>query len=219
MKKESQKKLTVVIPTRNEGKAIKKVIESIPKKYEILVIDKSEDDTAVIAKKTGVKVVLQKTKGKGNAMREAGKLVKTKYIAFIDGDGTYPANKFDEMLEVLEKGEADVVIGTRKHIKGMSFLHLLGNKIFSLIASLLYGRTTDLLTGLRMFRTKDFNDLGLKSKGFEVETELHIRSMKKGLRLKELPIEYEERIGESKLSAWKDGLKILKTLLKYKFSD
>jgi len=212
-----KKKLTVIIPTRNEGKGIKKVIKSIPKKFDVLVIDKSEDKTAEIAEKAGAKVILQKSKGKGNAMREAGKHVKTKYLAFIDGDGTYPTDKFDEMLDILEKNEADVVIGSRTKIKGMSFLHLMGNKFFSFIASVLYGKTNDLLTGLRVFKTKDFNNLELKSTGFEIETELHIQCMKKGLKVKEVPIKYTERIGESKLNAWKDGLRILKVLLKNKF--
>ena len=85
--------------------------------------------------------------------------------------------------------------------------------VFSTLATLLYGKTTDLLTGLYCLRKKDFERMNLQSKGFEVETEIFIKSCKMKLKIKEFNIEYRERIGEAKLTGLKDGFRILKTLL------
>lgn len=210
---------TIIIPTKNEEKAIARVINSIPKKFEVLVVDNSDDKTAEVAKKAGARVMKYEIPGKGSAMVAGIDAAKGSIVAFIDGDGTYPVEKLEELIDIVGKGEADIAVGSRftGRIEDMTFSHKIGNKIFSLIASLLYGKTTDLLTGMRAMKKSDFKKMQIKSRGFAVETEMFIKSKKLGLKTKEVPIIYTERIGDTKLSGFRDGLKILKTLIKWKF--
>lgn len=212
-------KTTVIIPTKNEEESIEQVIKGISKKYEVLIVDSSTDKTAEIARKAGARVITEKKSGKGNAMVAGVKAAKGDIVVFIDGDGTYPANKIPEMVELIKNGAADVVTGSRiaGKIIDMTFMHKLGNRIFSLVASILYGKTTDLLTGLRAIKKLDFKKMNIQSTGFEIETELFIKSSKLGLKMKEIPITYTERIGDTKLSGLKDGYRILKKLISEKF--
>jgi glycosyltransferase involved in cell wall biosynthesis len=209
---------TIIIPTRNEAEGIEGVIRSMPKGYEVLVVDKSEDNTAGIAKRAGARVVLQKDRGKGNAMKLGAREAKGDIIVFIDGDGTYPANRIDEMVDMVASGKCDVVNGSRLILHSMKRSHMFGNRMLSLIASLLYGHTDDLLTGMRAMKRKTYLDLGIKATGFEVETEIHIRTMKNKLKVKEIAIDYHERVGEAKLNSIKDGWRILKTMFRYLLS-
>lgn len=209
-------KTTIIIPTRNEEKGIGNVIDEIRtlrKNYEILVVDKSEDNTSKIAKKHGARVIIQKDKGKGNAMKLGVKKAKGDIVVFIDGDGTYPVKYIPEMIKLMKK--YDFVRGSRfKYLKNSGWSHLIGNTLFSLIATLLHGKTSDLLTGLYCLRKKDFEKMNLKSHGFEIETEIFIKSQKMKLKTKEIFIEYKERVGQAKLNTLKDGFRILKTLVK-----
>ena len=135
----------------NEEKAIAKVIKKIPKNYEILVVDKSSDRTPAIAKSLGARVIKQKNRGKGRAMILGAKEAKGDIIVFIDGDDTYPPKDIPKMVSLIQKGEADAVNAVR-NMKNMKRSHVLGNKVLSLIASVLYSRTHDLLTGMRAMK-------------------------------------------------------------------
>lgn len=200
----------------DEEKGIAQVIKRIPKGYEILVIDKSKDRTPEIAKSLGARVVKQKDKGKGRAMILGAEKADGDIIVFIDGDNTYPPEKIPSMVSLIRKGDADAVNAVR-NFKNMKRSHIVGNNILSLFASVLYERTHDLLTGLRALRKDDFLSLGLKSVGFEIETEIFVRSHKKGLKTSEIPIEYHERLGEAKLNSVKDGWRIMKMLIRNLF--
>ncbi len=207
--------ISVIIPTRNEEEGIGKVIREIKKlgkNYEILVVDKSEDRTPEIAKKMGAKVIRQRDAGKGNAMKLGVKKAKGDIVVFIDGDDTYPPRYIPKMVKLME--EYDFVRGSRiKYLRNAGLLHFLGNLFFSLLASIIYGRTTDLLTGLYCLRKVDFERMKLKSSGFEIETEIFIKACKMGFRRREIYIEYKPRKGKAKLRSFKDGFRILKTLL------
>jgi glycosyltransferase involved in cell wall biosynthesis len=201
----------------NEEEGIEEVIKSIPRDYEILVVDNSTDKTAQIAKKAGARVVKQKDKGKGRAMVLGAQEAKGDIIVFIDGDGTYPEEDIPKFVKPIVDGEADAVDGIRQYGDIMKGSNKIGNRVLSFIASVLYGHTSDLLTGMRSMRRKDFLNLGLKSIGFEIETEIHIRSHKKRLKTVEVPISYKLRLGETKLNRVRDGSRILKLLLKSVF--
>jgi glycosyltransferase involved in cell wall biosynthesis len=209
-------KVSVIIATMNEEDAISKVIKRIPKSYEIVVVDKSKDNTPEIARSLGANVIIQKDKGKGRAMILGAEKASGDIIVFIDGDNTYPPEKIPDMVKLIEQGKADAVNAVR-NFKNMKRSHVIGNKILSLVASSLHSKTSDLLTGMRAMRRSNFLDLGLKSVGFEIETEIFVRSSKKKLKTAEIPIEYHERIGEAKLNSVRDGWKILKMLLKNVF--
>jgi glycosyltransferase involved in cell wall biosynthesis len=213
--------VSVIIATMNEEKGISKVIEGIrkshelvafPNGYEILVIDKSVDRTAEIARSLGARVIIQKGRGKGKAMLIGARKALGSILVFIDGDNTYPANQIPKMVSIIQRGEADVVNAVRNFGK-MKRTHVIGNTAFSLLASVLYGRTHDLLTGMRAIKRFDFLGLGLKSIGFEIETEMFIRSCKNGLKSVEIPIDYHERLGQTKLNGIEDGWRIFKMLI------
>jgi glycosyltransferase involved in cell wall biosynthesis len=205
-------KVSVIVPTMDEENAIEGVIKEIPKGYEIVVVDNSTDRTAEISKRCGARVIKQKDRGKGRAMVLGAEKARGDIIVFIDGDGTYPAEKIPDLVEPIIAGRADAVNGVRIYGGSMKLANKFGNRFLSLVARLLYGRTGDLLTGMRAMKRKEFLKLGLKSAGFEVETEIHIRSSKAGLRTVEIPIEYKLRIGDTKLNRMRDGMRILRLL-------
>lgn len=208
--------VSVIIPTKDEEKAIAQVIHDIPKEYEIIVIDKSKDRTAEIAKKEGAKVIIQKTDGKGNAMKEAAKAAKGDIIVFVDGDGTYDIPSIKKLVSKING--ADAVYGVRIPEKGaMSLSHKFGNFMLKSLATVMYQKTSDLLTGFIAIKKDVFNSLNLESEGFAVETELFIKLSKNDYKIAEVNTPYYKRIGESVLNTFGDGWVVLKTLFKYYF--
>ena len=213
-------KATIIIPTRNEEETIGKVIHHIKKlgkEYEVIVVDKSEDNTPIICKRLGVKLIRQKNKGKGNAMKLGVKHAKSNVIVFIDGDDTYPTEVIPKMVKIVRE-ENCVVNAIRTKKWKSQFSHMIVNRIISLFASILYLKTKDLLTGLRAMRKEDFERLKLKSSGFEIETEMHIKISKLKKKIIEIPIKYKERIGEKKYSIIKDTIKIIMLLITGRFT-
>ncbi len=207
---------TVVVPTRNEEEVIGKVLRKLKKlgrNYEIIVVDKSEDSTPEICKKFRVRVIRQRSSGKGNAMKLGAKLARSNFLVFIDGDDTYPVKVIPKMLKILKRERRVMVCGSRLLGKWESnFSHKIVNKILSSFFSILHSKTTDLLTGLRAIRKEDFFSLRLESKGFEIETEMHIKASKRGIKIIEIPITYKKRTGKKKYSVVRDTIKILKLL-------
>ncbi|MEM0358391.1 MAG: glycosyltransferase family 2 protein [Candidatus Hadarchaeales archaeon] len=210
-------KVSVIIPAYNEEGRIGRVVEGARKVLpwaEILVVDGgSEDDTVEEARKAGARVV-GAVRGKGLALKRGAEEAKGEILLFLDGDGSYPPTSLPYLLYPLLSGRAELVRGSRLLGKSnFSPFRKLGNKLLSRLASLLYSNTSDLLTGMFAMRKKDFLSLGLKSRGFEVETELFVKAVRKGLRIGEVPISYR-RTGKSKLSPLLDGIKIFFTLLR-----
>ena len=120
------------------------------------------------------------------------------------------------MVSMIKEGEADAVNAVRD-LNNMKRSHVWGNRLLSLIASVLFERTHDLLTGMRAMKRDKFLNLGLESVGFEIETEIMVRSHKKRLKTVEIPIKYYERLGQAKLNSVKDGVRILKMMIKNVF--
>ena len=220
-------KVTILIPTKNEEAGIGATIDALPLEkldelglqVEVLVVDgHSTDRTREIAEAKGAKVVLQKGKGKGWGVRSAIPHITGDYIVMLDADSTYPAESIPEFLEHVSNG-SDVVMGSR--FKGtieegaMSGTNRLGNHVLSLMASALYGRRcTDVCTGMWAFKRGALKTLKLNSNHFEIEAELFAQSAKSGLRIKEVPILYRRRSGQSGLNSWRDGAKIAAKLLR-----
>jgi dolichol-phosphate mannosyltransferase len=208
---------TIIIPTMNEEHSIVKVINEIREinqNLEIIVVDKSIDGTKEKVNGLGVKIFHQKTNGKGNAMKLGVKHASNEIIIFIDGDYTYPSKYIPNMIKYMKSN--DIVRGSRfYHFRNTGLVNSFGNILFSYLASLFYGRTSDLLTGLYSIRKNVFNQMVLDSTGFEIETEIYIKARKMNLRVKEISIGFRKRIGITKLSSLKDGLNILYTLIRF----
>jgi len=214
------KSITIVIPTLNEEKSIGSVIRGFQKLgfTNILVVDGgSTDRTREIARSLGARVVVQSGKGKGQAIQEAFSLIDSDIAVIIDGDGTYLPEDVHKLLEPIEKGVADHVIGNRfaSFERGaFTRLNLIGNKILNFLFRILYGENiSDLLTGYRALTKKLYKSINLKHHGFEVETELTVQTIAKGFRIIEVPIRYRKREGKTKLHPLIDGFRIGKAIV------
>jgi len=219
-KKLDPSEVTILIPTKNEEDGIGWVIDEFKKLgyNNILVIDgHSTDRTREIAEAKGAKVVLQSGRGKGQAVAEAFKMIDTPVVVIIDGDGTYDPKDVEKMLQPIERGMADHVIGNRliNFEKGaFTRLNLIGNKIFNWFFRFIYGvEVHDLLTGYRALTRELYKSVELEKHGFEIETELTVETIAKGFRLAEVPINYYRRKGKANLHPIKDGWRIGKTII------
>ena len=127
----------------------------------------------------------------------------------MDADATYPVPAIKEMVELLD--ENDLVRGIRESEPGsMPVVNRVGNWLFNKLLAISHGlEGTDHLTGLYAMRRSEAVRLGTEARGFDIETEIGIKAKARGLREAEIPISYLPRVGEKKLSPWKDGLRIL----------
>jgi dolichol-phosphate mannosyltransferase len=159
-------------------------------------------------------VELQRGRGKGTAVRQAFELIEERIVVLIDGDGTYRTSEVTKLLEPIISDEADHVIGNRFGFGGAFTLsHRVGNWILNRVFGLGYGvKLNDLLSGYRALTKDSLKKMNLKKEGFEIETEMAVESVKRGIRIKEVPIQYGRRKGVSKLNFFRDGFRICYTL-------
>lgn len=217
-------KAVVCLPTRNEKGSIRVMIDSIKKlKLPLFISDEnSADGTIEIANKNKVQVYQRDGKGKGYGMRKAVEVAKQlgyDVLITIDCDCTYPAEKIPDLLRAIDEG-AGMVIGAR-NMKNIRPLHRLPNKLHTLAINLLFFRFLgsgkwlhDINSGMRAFRLDKIRPF--RSRGFDIEAEITVRAIKDGLKIKEIPVEYEKRVGESKIRI-KDGFLILMRIIKERF--
>jgi len=217
-------RVLVLIASMNEEEGIGCTIEEISKVLgnpAFLVVDgNSTDRTVEIAKEQGAEILIQKGKGKGDAIAQAIMHIdgNIKYVVLIDADFTYPAEYIPKMIEILEANpEVGMVCGNRFnnhfHLKDMHNLLYFGNRLLAFTHNLLNGiEMKDPLTGLRVIRWSILKDWKPKSKSFDVEVELNHQIEKKGYKIVEIPIYYRRRLGEKKLKP-KHGFTILKRIL------
>lgn len=213
-------RLTIIIPAINEEEKIGQVIDevkSILPGEEVLVVDNnSKDRTEEIARSKPARVIREMRIGKGNAMLAGAHAATGAMIVFIDGDGEYAAGVLSRLIEPIRNNRYDLVYGSRflagSKRKNMSIMRYLGNRFLTIIASLLYRHTSDLLTGVFAIRKDRFLDLDLRSRGFEVESEIFIKAVRMGLKITEIPCSYTAR-KSSRLNMLTDGAKILRMLI------
>ncbi|GAB6136357.1 S-layer glycoprotein N-glycosyltransferase AglJ [Thermococcus prieurii] len=220
MKTLTPEEVTILIPTKNEEEGIGWVIDEFKKLgyTNILVVDgHSTDRTREIAKEKGATVIVQSGKGKGQAVAEAFSVIDTPVVVMIDGDGTYDPKDVKKLLQPIERGIAEHVIGNRliNFEKGaFTRLNLIGNKIFNALFRTIYGvEVHDILSGYRALTKDLYKTVNLKKHGFEVETELTVETIANGFRIFEVPINYYKRKGRANLHPIKDGWRIGKTIL------
>jgi glycosyltransferase involved in cell wall biosynthesis len=204
-----------LLPTLNEEKGLQEVLPKIKKhfpKTRILVVDGgSRDRTKEIAKKFGCEFFVQSGRGKGNGLIEAmNRIDENETVAMLDSDGSYEPLDIKKMVRLLE--EKAIIMGNRLsegNEKAFTRMNRLGNKIINLTASVIFfKRIHDMLTGIRVFKCRTFRSLGLNAQNFEIETEMTLRSVRRGVKIIEIPCRYYERKGETKLNPLKDGFRI-----------
>jgi dolichol-phosphate hexosyltransferase len=221
------KKVTVLIPCYNEADSIQSVVTGFPRaqmalygyEVEIVVIDNnSTDDTAEKAREVGAHVIHEPKKGKGNAIIAGFNAVShdTDYVVMLDGDDTYKPHEILRMLEPLNAGFCRVVIGSRLAGRitagSMHNLNRLGNWMFSHMVRYIYRvNITDVLSGYYAWDRSVVEQLRphLRSNGFAIEMEMITKMARLGEEIYCVPISYESRGGDSSLSPFIDGSKIL----------
>lgn len=220
-------KVSVVLPCLNEEKTVGLCVEKIKKAFkeynlngEIVVVDNgSTDRSAEIAKQAGAVVVFEPKRGYGNAYHKGIAEAKGDFIVIGDADGTYDFLEIDKFIKPLEQGY-DLVIGNRfagLMKKGaMGLLSKIGNPILSGILRLFFKtKIHDAHCGMRSFTREAYNKLNLQTTGMEYASEMIVKAIWQKLKIKEVPISYSPRVGESKLSPIRDGWRHLKFMLLY----
>lgn len=218
-------RVIVLIPTLNEERSIAEVIQELKSMglANILVVDgNSSDKTAGIVEKLGVNVIHQNGHGKGDALRQALSYdgVDGDFVVIMDADGSMNPKEVHSFIKALEYG-ADLVKGSRFLLGGdsedMTLFRKIGNLFFvRIVNSLWSAKYTDLCYGYAAFKKDAVERLQphLKSKNFEIEAEMFIKARKLGFKVEEVPsIELRRKHGKSNLRAYKDGFRILKTIL------
>lgn len=218
--------VSVVIPCLDEAAAIagcvwraRETLAGAGLSGEVIVVDNgSSDGSGDRARAAGAMVVCEPRRGYGQAYRSGFAAARGRYVVMGDADGSYDFGELVRFVEMLNGG-ADFVIGTRLrgriHPGAMSWLHrYVGNPFLNGVLNALYGAgVSDSHCGMRAFRRSDLARLELSSTGMELASEQVIRSVQLGLEIRELPIDYRPRIGESKLSPLADGLRHLRLLV------
>lgn len=217
------KDVCVLIPTLNEEESIGPVIAEFKSLGfgNILVADgHSADKTVEKARAAGARIFIQSGSGKGQALKEVFEEIEEEFILLIDGDGTYLPSEAPLVLEPVLKGKADHVVGNRLgNVQGgaLKRLNMFGNKMINLFFATIYRvHLTDILSGYRAFTREGIQRLDLSTPGFEIESEITIESVKKGLHIIEIPITYRPRPKgtKTKLHPFRDGLKIILTIFR-----
>jgi glycosyltransferase involved in cell wall biosynthesis len=218
-------RVSVVIPCLNEADSIGQSVTSTLSALrtaaldgEVLVVDNGSDDgSAELADQAGARVVREPRRGYGSAYLAGFVEARGDYIVMLDADLTYPADDIPRFVEQLDDG-AELVMGDRMdNIQpgAMPWLHrYVGNPILSGILNLFF-RTgvRDAHCGMRAFRRDLLPKLDLRTTGMEFASEMLIRAAKEELDIRQIPIEYLPRTGESKLSSFRDGWRHLRFLL------
>ncbi len=201
--------VTFIIPTLNEEGAIGKVIDEIRLAgfQKLIVVDgRSIDRTRQVARQRGVKVVVQQSKGKTEAVKTGIAAADTEFVALIDGDGSYDPSDVEKMLATA--GTYDQIIGQRS-LERVPPARRFGNRLVSLlVSSFLRMPLDDVCSGLYLLRRNKARELPLAMNGFSTEVEIAFGMASKGV-ISQVPISYRERIGRSKLSLWRHGPQIV----------
>jgi glycosyltransferase involved in cell wall biosynthesis len=218
--------ISVVIPTLNEAANLPHVFARMPDGVdEIVIVDgHSTDDTVEVARalRPDVRIVLQRGKGKGNALACGFAAARGDIIVMIDADGSTDPAEIPRFVAPLLEG-ADFAKGSR-FMEGAGSVDItplrdFGNKALNGTVNLLFGTEyTDLCYGYNAFWRHCLEHMQVTCDGFEVETLINVRIARAGLKVAEVPSMELERIhGESKLSPWRDGRRVLTTILKERF--
>jgi glycosyltransferase involved in cell wall biosynthesis len=222
---EARPKVSVVIPCLNEAANIEQcvaralaAIEQAGVPGEVVVADNaSDDDSAGLAEAAGARVVHEPRRGYGSAYLAGFAAARGEYIVMADADLTYDFGEIPRFLEQLDAG-ADLVMGDRMdniHPGAMPWLHrYVGNPILTGVLNVFF-RTgvSDAHCGMRAVRRDVLPRLDLRTTGMEFASEMVIRAAKERLDIREFPIEYHPRGGQSKLSSFRDGWRHLRFLL------
>ena len=233
-------KLSVVIPVLNEREAIGDVVERVLTtrdelrrragiaELEVLVVDDGSTDgthevvSALTARnhdrRAGVRLIRhRRNRGYGAALQTGFDAARGSLLAFLDGDSTYPPEELPSLCEVAVRSRAQLILGDRMSSRAsrMPLMRLVGNIGFAWVASLLGGRrVADCCSGMRVMPAATWRALRPLPSGLDFTPAMTVRALHRRLTMREVVIPYDVRIGRSKLSIVRDGLRFLVTILR-----
>lgn len=212
--------LSIVIPAKNESKAIGTVVSTARDCYpdaEILVVDDgSTDGTQKVAEAAGATVITHpESLGNGAAVKTGARAANGDVIALLDGDGQHDAKELAPLLEQLQSGY-DMVIGARDTDSHANVGRLFANGLYNVVASLLSGRRIpDLTSGFRVVRADKFKQfLYLLPNGFSYPTTITMAFLRNGYPITFAPISASRRIGKSHIRPLRDGTRFMAIIFK-----
>lgn len=214
--------IAVIVPCRNEAASISNVVHdfraALPGATVFVYDNNSSDETEKIAREAGAVVRTELLPGKGNVVRRMFADIDADIYVLVDGDDTYDAASAGKLIEKLESDILDMVTGVRVPVDIDSYRpgHKFGNFILTGIVSLVFGsRSSDLLSGYRVFSRRFVKSFPALTSGFEIETELTVHALELRMPIAEIETPYSSRPSgsESNLRTIQDGLRILRTIL------
>jgi dolichol-phosphate mannosyltransferase len=222
-------KLTIIMPVYNERNTVASIIERVrrvPIDKELIVVDDGSTDgtSEVLDRLAGddVRVIHQpQNMGKGMAIRRALSDVRGDVVIIQDADGEYDPAEYPKLIAPIAAGETAVVYGSRFRgtIENMRWPNRIINRVLAWMVRILYREPiTDEATCYKVFRAEVVKSIPLTCKGFEFCPEVTAKLLKRGYRIREVPITYRGRTKrEGKKINWKDGVKAIWSLIKYRF--
>jgi glycosyltransferase involved in cell wall biosynthesis len=224
--------LSVVMPVYNERATVEEIVErvlAVPLRIELVAVDDASSDGTRellqrLAQERGFRLLLQeRNQGKGAAVRRGIAETTGDVIVVQDADLEYSPEEYPELVDLIIRGKADAVFGSRfigRH-RCFLFTHYLANLLLNLVTNVLYNTTlTDMETCFKAVRADILRSLPLRSDRFGIEPEITAKLFKQGARVYEVPITYEGRdYNEGKKISWRDGFPALWALVKFRFTD
>ncbi len=216
-------RVAVVVPCHNEAATIAKVVGdfavALPDAAIHVFDNNSRDATAAQARAAGAQVHAVGLQGKGNVVRRAFADVEADIYVMVDGDDTYDASAAPALVERLLAEGLDMVVGARRDQAQAAYRpgHRVGNVLLTRCAGLLFGRSfDDMLSGYRVFSRRYVKSFAAHAQGFETETELAVHALQLRMPVAEVATAYGVRPegSQSKLNTWRDGWRILMTIVK-----
>ncbi len=219
----SSQRIAVLVPCFNEEAAVATVVADFRKSLpsaEIFVYDNnSSDRTIAVAREAGAQVRSERRQGKGHVVRRMFADIDADIYVLVDGDATYDAASAPRMIEALLSDHLDMVVGLRIDQAAAAYRpgHRTGNLMLTSFLASVFGREfKDILSGYRVFSRRFVKSFPVLSDGFEIETELSVHALELALPVAEIETQYYARPegSFSKLNTWRDGFRILGTILK-----
>jgi glycosyltransferase involved in cell wall biosynthesis len=221
-------RVAVLVPCFNEEAAIGKVVNgfrtALPHAALYVYDNNSTDRTAEVARAAGAVVRRETHQGKGNVVRRMFADVDADVYVLVDGDATYDAPSAPTMIARLLDDRLDMVVAARVHHDDAAYRpgHRMGNRLFTaFVATVFAPAFTDILSGYRVFSRRFVKSFPALSRGFEIETELAVHALELELPVAEVATPYYARPqgSASKLSTWRDGLRILAAIVRLARSE
>src|SRR3982075_1416209 len=219
----SSMRVSVLVPCFNEEAAVATVVADFRKALpsaDIFVYDNnSSDRTIAVAREAGAQVRSERHQGKGHVVRRMFADIDADIYVLVDGDATYDAASAPRMIDALVSDHLDMVVGFRVDQVQAAYRpgHRTGNwMLTSFLASVFGEAFKDILSGYRVFSRRFVKSFPVLSDGFEIETELSVHALELALPVTEIETPYYARPqgSFSKLNTWRDGFRILGTILK-----